>query len=112
MHWHVLDRKVNLDGQPAELKDLAQAKSNRNRPDIFRRRGPVRQDVARVPETPALAEKDRRDRLKIHLVGVGPTMLAADGPPLLGEYADKEFLGEVAYHHARTELPLALAGEM
>src|SRR5262245_15656263 len=92
MHWHVLHRELNLNGQTPKLHDLAQAEPDGDRPDVLRRRGPVGQDITRVPEAPALAEEDRRDRLQVHLVGIGPTMLAADGPPLLREHTDEKLL--------------------
>ena len=98
MHRHVLHCELNLDGQTPELHHLAQAEPDGNRPDVLRRRVPVRQDIARVPEAPALAEEDRRDGLQVHLVRVAPEVLAADGPPLLGKHANEVLLREVACH--------------
>src|SRR6266478_2559832 len=75
-------------------------------------RGPVRKDIARVPDTPALAEEERGDGLQVHLVRVGPAVLAADRPPLLWKHAEEELLREVAHHDTGPSLPLALAREM
>ena len=98
MHRHVLHRELNFDGQTPKLHHLAQAEPDGDRPDILRRRGPVRQDITRVPDAPALAEEERRDGLQVHLVRVAPAVLPADGPPLLGKHANEELLREVAYH--------------
>ena len=76
-----------------------------------RRRGPVRQDIARVPEAPALTKEDRGDGLQVHLIRVWPEVLAADRPPLLGKHANEVLLREVAYHRSGPKLPLALARE-
>lgn len=65
MHRHVLHRKLNLDGQAPKLQHLAQAEPDRNRPDVFRRRGPVSQDVTRVTDAPALTKEKRGDRLQV-----------------------------------------------
>ena len=89
MHRHVLDRELNLDGETPELHHLAQAEPDWDRPGVLRRRIPVRQDIAGVPEAPPLAEEDRRDGLQVHLVRVGPAMLPAEGPPLLGKHTDE-----------------------
>src|SRR6516162_8355908 len=107
VHWHVLYSERKLDGQTAKLHHLAHAEPDGNRPDIPRRRGEVGQDITRVEDVPALAEEDRRDGLQIHLVRIGPAVLAADGPPLLREHTDEVLFGEVAYDHAGSELPLA-----
>src|SRR6266446_3465075 len=79
---------------------------------FLRRRDPVGQDATGVPNAPALAEEERGDGLQVHLVRVGPAVLAADRPPLLGKHADEELLREVAYHDTWSELPFALAGEL
>src|SRR5438874_5470575 len=112
MHWHVLQRELNLDRQTPELHHLAHAEPDGNRPDIVGGRGPVRKDIARVPDAPALAEEKRRDGLQVHLVCVGPAVLAADRPPLLGKHADEELLREIAYHDTGAKLPFALAGKL
>src|SRR5262245_782251 len=78
MHRHVLHRELNFDRQPPQLHHLGQAEADGDRPDVLRRRVPIRQDVTRVSEAPALAEKDRRDRLQVHLVRVGPAVHAAN----------------------------------
>src|SRR5436190_18463658 len=96
MHWHILDRELNLDGQPPKFHHLAQAEPDRDRPDVPGRRVPVSQDVTRVAQAPALSEEDRCDGLQIHLVRVLPEVLAADGPPLLWKHAQEELLREVA----------------
>ena len=70
MHGHVLHRELNFDRQAPKLHHLAQAEPDGDSPDVLRRRSPVRQDITRVPDTPALAEEDRRDGLQVHLVGV------------------------------------------
>ena len=70
MHRHVLHRELNLDGQTPKLHHLAQAEPDGDRPDVLRRRVPVRQDITRVPEAPALAEEERGDGLQVHLVRV------------------------------------------
>ena len=106
MYRHVLHRELNFGGQTSELYHLAQAEPDGDRPDVLRRRGPVGQDIARVPDAPALPEEDRRDGLQVHLVRVGPAMLAADRPPLLGKHTDKELFREVA--HSRR--PFAASG--
>ena len=111
MHWHVLHRELNFNGQTPKLHDLTQAEPDGDRPDIVRRRVPIRQDITRVPEAPALAEEERRYGLQIHLVRVGPAMLPADGPPLLGKHANEVLLREVACHDAGSKLLLALASE-
>ena len=111
MHWHVLHRELKLDWQPPKFHDLAQGQPNWDSPDILRRRGPVGQDVTRVPDAPALTEEDRSDGLQVHLVRIGPAVLAADGPPLLWKHAEEELFREIAHHHARAELPLALTSE-
>src|SRR5262245_18879443 len=98
MHRHILNRELNFDGQTPQFHHLAHAETDGDRPDVLRWRIPVCQDITRVADAPTLAEEDRRDGLQVHLVGVGPTMLTADGPPLLGKHADEELLGEVAYH--------------
>ena len=59
MHRHVLHRELNLDGKTPKLYHLGQAEPDGDSPDVLRRRGPVRQDIARVPEAPALTEEDR-----------------------------------------------------
>ena len=59
MHRHVLHRELNLDGQTPKLHHLGQAEPDGDRPDVLRRRVPVRQDITRIPEAPALAEEDR-----------------------------------------------------
>ncbi len=41
----------------------------------------------------------------------GRTVLAADGPPLLGKHANEELLREIACHDSGPELPFALASE-
>src|SRR6266436_140397 len=79
---------------------------------FLRRRDPVGQDVTGVPDAPALAEEERGDGLQVHLVRVGPAVLAADRPPLLWKHAQEELLREVADHDTGPELPLALAREM
>ena len=112
MHGHVLHRELELNGQTPKLDDLRQADANGNRPDVLRGRSPVRQDITRIPDAPALAEKDRRDGLQVHLVGIGPAMLAADGPPLLGKHADEELLGQITCHYTWPKLPFSLAREM
>ena len=112
MHRHVLHRELNFDGQTSQLHHFAQAEPDGDRPDVLRRRGPVRKDIARVPDAPALAEEKRRDGLQVHLVCVGPAVLAADRPPLLWKHADEELLREVAYHDTWSKLPFALAGEL
>src|SRR5206468_4203798 len=104
MHGHVLHRELNLEGQTPQLHHLAQAEPDGDRPDVLRRRGPVRKDIARVADAPALAEEKRGDGLQVHLVCVGPAVLAADRPPLLGKHADEELLREVAYHDTRAKL--------
>src|SRR5262249_54647906 len=111
MNRHVLHRELNFDRQPPQLHHLGQAEPDGDRPDVLRRRSPVREDVTRVAEAPTLAKEDRGDGLKVHWVGIGPAVHAADGPPLLWEHADEVSLGEVAYHHGRAELPFSLAGE-
>ena len=111
MHWHILHCELNLDGQTPELYHLAQAEPYWDRPNVLRRRIPVREDVARIAEAPALAEEERGDGLQVHLVRVEPAVLAADRPPLLWKHADEELLREVTYHDTRAELPLALTGE-
>src|ERR1043165_2645756 len=83
VYRHVLHRELNLNGQTSELYHLAQADSDRNRPDVFGRRSPVCQDVTRVTNTPAVTKEKRSDRLQVHLVRVRPTLLAPNGPPLL-----------------------------
>ena len=111
VHRHVLHRELKLDWQSPKFHHLGQAEPDGDRPDVLRRRIPVRQDIARVPEAPALAEEDRRDGLQVHLVRVAPEVLPADGPPLLGKHADELLLREVARHETGPELPLALARE-
>src|SRR5262249_48669312 len=111
MHGHVLHREGKFDGQTPEFHHLAQAETDGDRPDIFRRRGKVSQNVAGIEDVPALAEEDGGDGLQVHLVGVGLAVLATDGPPLLIEHAYEVLLREVTYHDTRAELPLALAGE-
>src|SRR4026207_1947252 len=111
MHRHVSHRELKLDWQPPKFHHLAQGQPNWDSPDILRRRVPVGQDITRVPDAPALAEEDRGDGLQVHLVRIGPAVLAADGPPLLWKHADEELLGEVTYHGSRSELPLTLASE-
>src|SRR5262245_304238 len=61
MHRHVLHREGKFDGQTPEFHNLAQADSNGYRPDVFGRRGKVRQDITRVEDVPTLAEEDRGD---------------------------------------------------
>src|SRR5262245_211334 len=112
MHGHVLQRERELDGQPPQLHHLAHAHADGHRPDVPGRRLPVRQDIARVEDVPALAEEERRDGLQIELARIGPIAVAADREPLLGEHAEEEFLREVARHHSRPGLHLALAGEL
>ena len=85
MHRHVLHRELNLDGQTPKLHHLAQAEPDGDRPDVLRRRVPVRQDIARVPEAPALAEEERRDGLQVHLVRVAPEVLARRWTTIAGE---------------------------
>jgi hypothetical protein len=70
MHWHVLHRELNLNGQAPELYHLAQAEPDGNRPDVLRRRGPVGQDIAGVPDALALAEEQRGEGLQVHPVRV------------------------------------------
>jgi len=111
MHWHVLHRELKLDGQTPQLYDLTYAEPYGHRPDVLRRRGPVGQDITRVADVPAITEKNRGDRLQIHLVRVGLAVFPADGPPLLRKHADEELLRKVAHHRARAELPLALTTE-
>src|SRR5215471_11180512 len=111
-HGHVLQRERELDGQPPQLHHLAHTHADWHRPDVPGRRLPVRQDIARVEDVPALAEEERRDGLQIELARVWPSGGAADGEPLLGEHAEEELLREVARHHARPGLYLALAGEL
>src|SRR4029077_19998848 len=108
VHGHILHRDLKLDWHPPKFRHLPQGKPNWDSPDARRGRGPVRQDITRVPDAPALAEEDRSDGLQVHLVRVGLAVLAADRPPLLGKDAYKELLREVAYHDAGSELPLAL----
>src|SRR5215471_3455609 len=66
-HRHVLERQLELDGQSAQLHHLSQSDAEWHRPDIAGRRLPVRQDVARVPDAPAIAEKHRCDGLEVEL---------------------------------------------
>ena len=101
--------RLNFDGQTSQLHHFGQAEPDGDRPDVLRRCGPVRKDIARVPDAPALAEEKRRDRLRVHLVRVGPAVLAADKPPLLWKDAEEELLREVAHHHTGSGLPLSLA---
>src|SRR6478752_9019826 len=77
MHRHVLHRKLNFDWQTPKLHDLTQAEPDRHRPDVLRRRVPIRQDITRVPEAPARVPEDRCDGLQIHLVRVLPEVLPA-----------------------------------
>ena len=65
MHRHVLDCELKLDWQSPKFHNLAQGQPNWDSPDILRRRGPVSQDITRVPDAPALAEEDRRDGLQV-----------------------------------------------
>ena len=102
MYGHVLHCELNFDGQTPQLDHLAQAEPDWDRPDVLRRRGPVRQDITRVPDAPTIAEEDRRNRLQVHLVGIGPAMLAADGPPLLGKDAQNEILRQVPYQESES----------
>src|SRR5262249_23312468 len=64
MHGHVLQRERELDGQPPQLHHLAHAHADGHRPDVPGRRLPVRQDIARVEDVPALADEERRDGLE------------------------------------------------
>src|SRR6187551_2061019 len=41
MHWHVLHREINFDGQTPKLQHFGQAEPDGDRPDVLRRRGPV-----------------------------------------------------------------------
>ena len=59
VHGHVLHRELKLDWQLPKFHHLGQAEPDGDRPDVLRRRIPVRKDIARVPEAPALAEEDR-----------------------------------------------------
>src|SRR5262249_18298008 len=111
MHRHVLHREGKFDWQTPEFHNLAQAESNGDCPDVWGRRVKIRKDITGVEGVPPLAPEDRGDGLQVNLVGIGPAVHAANGPPLLWEHADEVRLGEVAYHHARAELPFALAGE-
>ena len=111
MHRHVLHCELKLHWQPPKFHHLAQAEPDGDRPDILRWRVPVSQDIARVPEAPALTKEERRNGLQVHLVRVLPEVLAADRPPLLWKHADEELLREVAYHHSGSKLPFALARE-
>src|SRR6478609_11860106 len=111
VHWHVLHSELKLDWQSPKFHNLAQGQPNWDSPDVLRRRGPVSQDITRVPEAPALAKEDRSDGLQVHLVRVGLAVLAADRPPLLGKHANEVLLREVAYHHSGPKLPFALARE-
>jgi hypothetical protein len=84
MHGHILHRELNLDRQTPKLHHLAQPEPDGDRPDVFRRCGPVRKDVTRVTDTPTVTKEERGDRLQIHLVRVWPAMLPADGS-IVGE---------------------------
>ena len=112
MDRHILHCKLKFDGQTPKLHHFGQTEPDGDRPDVFRRRSPVRKDVTRVKDAPALTEEERGDRLQVHLVGIWPAVLAVNRPPLLGKHADEVLLREVAYDHARTKLPLTLAGEV
>ena len=85
MHGHVLHRELKLDWQRPKFHHLGQAEPDGHRPDVLRRRIPVRQDIARVPEAPALAEEDGRDGLQVHLVRVGPAVHARRWTTIAGE---------------------------
>jgi hypothetical protein len=111
MHGHVLHRELKLDWQSPKFYHLAQGQPNWDSPDVLRRRGPVGQDITRVPDAPTLAEEDRSDGLEVHLVRVWPAVHAANRPPLLGKHANKVLLGEVTYHGTGPELPFPLPGE-
>src|SRR5512133_1064019 len=54
VHGHVLHRELKLDGQTPQLCHLAYTEPYRHRPDVWRRRVPVRQNIARVADVPAL----------------------------------------------------------
>src|SRR4030095_2460699 len=112
VHWHVLHRELNFDGQTSQLHHLGQGEPDGERPDVLRRRGPVCKNIAGVPDAPALAEEDRRDGLQVHLVRVEPAVLPPDGPPLLWKHAEEDLLREVAHHDTRPSLPFALASEV
>ena len=77
-----------------------------------RGRLPVRQDIARIADVPPVAEEHGGDGLEIELARGRPIGVAADGKPLLGKQREDEPVGEVARHHPRSRLPLALPGEL
>src|SRR5262245_21552571 len=66
-HRHVLQPELELDREPAQSHHLADAETDGHGPDVAGRGLPVRQDVARVPDIPAVAEEDGRDGLKVEL---------------------------------------------
>jgi hypothetical protein len=105
MHRHILHRELKLDGQTAQLHHLSQTQPDGDRPDVG-------QDITRLPHAPALAEEDRCNGLQVHLVRVGPAVLAADRPPLLWKHAEEELLREIAHYDTGSHLPLTLAGEV
>jgi hypothetical protein len=67
MYGHVLHCELNFERQTPQLHHLAQPHPYGNSPDIFRWRGPIREDIARVPDAPTIAEEDRRNRLQVPL---------------------------------------------
>src|SRR5262245_34817005 len=77
-HGHVLQGQLKLHGQGSQLHDLAEADADGNRPDVARRRLPVREDVARIPDVPAVAKEECGDRLKVELPRVRPIVVASN----------------------------------
>jgi hypothetical protein len=67
MYGHVLHCELNFERQTPQLHHLAQPHPYGNSPDIFTWRGPIREDIARVPDAPTIAEEDRRNRLQVPL---------------------------------------------
>jgi len=108
----LLHRELKLDGADVQtsLPWTSRPRWERStRPQTVRSSW---QDVTRITDTPALSKEERGDWLQVHLVRVGPAVLAADRPPLLREYADEVLLGEVTHHQSGPKLPLALTSEM
>jgi hypothetical protein len=58
VYGHVLQRELKLNRQTPQLHHLAQADPDGHRPDVPRRRVPVRQYITRVPAAPALAKEE------------------------------------------------------